>query len=98
MPSAGCHQQTTRWLADANCPTAGGGNVRGEHLPHRVYLPAPSRIPNLAAVRNVPMKLRAMILAGALLAPFAAAHARAQTTTPLPVNNAIEARQQFRAE
>lgn len=43
------------------------------------------------------MKLRSILLAGALLAPFAASHARAQAT-PLPINNAPEARQRFRAE
>jgi ketosteroid isomerase-like protein len=43
------------------------------------------------------MRIRPILLAGALLAPFAASEARAQTV-PVPYNNAAEGRQRFRAE
>lgn len=43
------------------------------------------------------MRTRSILLAAALLAPLAAAPARAQSV-PVPINNAAEARQRFRAE
>lgn len=43
------------------------------------------------------MRIRPILLAGALLAPFAASEARAQTV-PVPYNNAAEGRSRFRAE
>src|SRR3954452_10171889 len=42
------------------------------------------------------MRFRPVLLAAALAAPLAASHARAQTI-PVPLNNAAEARQRFRA-
>lgn len=43
------------------------------------------------------MQIRSLLVAAALAAPFAAAPARAQAV-PVPINNAAEARQRFRAE
>lgn len=43
------------------------------------------------------MRIRSILFAGALLAPFAASEARAQAV-PVPYNNAAEGRQRFRAE
>lgn len=43
------------------------------------------------------MRIRPILFAGALLAPFAASEARAQAV-PVPYNNAAEGRQRFRAE
>jgi len=43
------------------------------------------------------MQTRFLLLAAALVAPLAAAPARAQAV-PVPINNAAEARQQFRAQ
>ena len=43
------------------------------------------------------MRIRPILFAGALLAPFAASEARAQAV-PVPYNNAAEGRSRFRAE
>ena len=59
-------------------------------------MPIESPLPT--STTDVPMRYRTLLASAALLLPLLAAPARAQTTTPLPQNNATEARQRFRAE
>jgi ketosteroid isomerase-like protein len=67
-----------------------------EHLARAGYLESPYSL-ILSRATDVLMRYRTLLASAALLLPFAAAPARAQTV-PVPINTAAEARQRFRAE